>query len=253
MWARAHADPGDQAVAELRRSGLLGDGQRLEGREPGEDGVSREALRSARREALGEPRSLLDARGRLRSPGELGGQERVRHAARLALPGLQWFLQAGRCLEAVARGRAPNELRRAWLPFVPDLLSPGARDHLRSWCRGTPAMGRAASLLWAAGEAPPLARTRRSVLDGAILPSIVLPEVDFSAARIVRSDLSGATLTGASFSEARVERTALEGADLADATFVGARLRGVRLAGASLRGPASTAPTCWRRSCAGPT
>jgi len=177
----------------------------------------------------------------------------------LALPGLHHFIQAGERLQAIARGElGPGVPPREHFPYLRELLQPGVAARLRAALTDGEADGKAdaaaATILWAAGEAPPLSCTRRPLrLGGAVLDEIELPGghlvgVDLGRASLREARLAGARLLGATLVQADLGGAVLDGADLADADFFAARAaraslrgawaEGVRLVGADLRGAA---------------
>jgi uncharacterized protein YjbI with pentapeptide repeats len=177
----------------------------------------------------------------------------------LVLPGLQHFVQAGRCLQriAVRSEHQPVELtlwRPEWLPYVPELITPAARTCLRTWISEGRYESAAASMLWACGETPALDRPSAPgpllglelppaprALAGAELAGVRvqgarLREACLDQARLSRAHLHRADLRGASLRLTVARGAVLDRADLSQACLDRANLRRARLRQAELAG-----------------
>ncbi len=165
------------------------------------------------------------------------------YTSRLALPGLHHMLQAGECLDAIARDDDPPlEVAPAWFPFLRELVAVPVRARLRAWL--TEAVhperardGVAATILWVTGEVPPLDGSRRPPwLAHAWLEGLDLPGADLAHAFVGQTRLRGARLQGARLTQASLVDVDLTGAALAGADLEHARLQRVSLVDADLRG-----------------
>ncbi|MBL4847376.1 MAG: pentapeptide repeat-containing protein, partial [Planctomycetes bacterium] len=162
---------------------------------------------------------------------------------RFALPRLPDFLQAGNCLQKIARSVVPRPISPSWFPYLCELITPAHRDELRGWLEAETPHGdsAAATILWATGETPNLEGPRKRNLSDAVLPGVPLAGVKLPRANLRRANLERAHLEGASLEEIFAPGLSasfanFSGANLSSANLRSADLRGARFSGVTAEG-----------------